>query len=243
MLFSCFRHCVCLSVLCLCMSYVSVCETLKYPDSGFHWLGCSEKTCLSQTLRAPVLILGKDDIKWKQSKGLSGVLWSINNLRSENWMERKKFFSGASKLTPRNTVKWNEDKNTTPLWMNHDKGMRNLLNQTVALILILPAWASELESGFSHCSQFLPNSGTLLTPSSPRVWQIPSSLAHSLWNNVFLFHTRVSVGPQLSCLFTGVSVLDYLDLINFFPLKPSFPEIIFYYFVIINCLFLCAMYQ
>lgn len=86
---------------------------------------------------------------------------------------------------------------------------------------------------FSHCSQFLPNSGTLLTPSSPRVWQIPSSLERSLWNNVFLFHTSVSVGPQLSCLFTGISVLDCLDL------KPEafFPQVNFYYFVTINCLF------
>lgn len=58
--------------------------TFKYPDSGFHRLGGSEKTCLSQTLGAAVLILGKDDIKWEQSEGLSAVLWSINNLRSEN---------------------------------------------------------------------------------------------------------------------------------------------------------------
>lgn len=168
--------------------------------------------------------------RWHQMEAEQGIIGCVvEHQQLEIWEldGKKEILLRSNKLTPRNTVEWNEDKNTTPLWMNHDKGMRNLLNQTVALILIVPAWASELESGFSHCSQFLLNSGTLLTPSSPRVWQIPSPLEHSLWNNVFLFHTSVSVGPQLSCLFTGILVLDYLDLIHFFPLKPSFPKITF----------------
>lgn len=51
-----------------------------------------------------------------RARGLSGVFRSINNLRSEDWMERKEFSSGERERTPK--ILWSEMRGgkTQPLY-------------------------------------------------------------------------------------------------------------------------------
>lgn len=129
------------------------------------------------------------------------------DLRS--WIERKEFSSGASGITPRKTLEWNEDKKRgrcmNETWQKHKKSSPN---QTVASILIRPVRTAELETGFpTLTSPCLIQ--TLLMPLSLRAWKIPASWAHSLWNSLFLFHISLLALAQISCLFTGKPVSNY----------------------------------